>query len=65
MVKMVDATGAPALGGGFWFFHSPLTDVAYTITVTDTTTGAVRTYHNTSGSPGQLCGEADTSAFPP
>jgi hypothetical protein len=65
MVKMVDATGAPALGGGFWFFHAPLTDVAYTITVTDTRNGAVRTYHSTSGNPGQLCGEGDTSAFPP
>jgi hypothetical protein len=64
MVKMVDATGSPALGGDFWFFHSPLTDVQYTLTVTDQATLAVRTYTNTSGSPGQLCGAADTSAFP-
>lgn len=64
IVKMVDATGAPGLGGDFWFFHAPLTDVQYTITVTDLTTRAVRTYTNASASPGQLCGGVDTSAFP-
>ncbi len=64
-VKMVDATGSPALGGDFWFFHAPLTDVLYTITVTDQFTGAVKTYSNSSGSPGQLCGGVDTSAFVP
>ena len=64
LVKMVDATGSPALGGGFWFFHAPLTDVQYTLTVRDQRTGAVKTYSNGSASPGQLCGGADTSAFP-
>lgn len=64
IVKMVDATGAPALGGGFWFFHAALTDVQYTMTVMDQTTGAVRTYTNASSGPGQLCGGVDTSAFP-
>ena len=63
-VKMVDATGAPALGEGFWFFHAPLTDVQYRITVKDRRTGAMKTYSNSSASPGQLCGGADTSAFP-
>jgi hypothetical protein len=63
-VKMVDATGSPALGGDFWFFHAPLTDVQYTLTVEDRTTGAVKTYSNGSGSSGQLCGGVDTSAFP-
>jgi hypothetical protein len=65
MVKMVDATRSPALGGGFWVFHAPLTDVSYALTVTDTLKGATRTYTNHSGDSGQLCGEADTSAFPP
>ena len=65
VVKMVDATGSPALGDDFWFFHAPLTDVQYTITVKDQRTGAVKTYSNTSASPGQLCGAVDTSAFPP
>jgi hypothetical protein len=64
MVKMVDATGTPALGGDFWFFHAPLTDASYTITVIDQRTGAVKTYTDSPGSPGQLCGGVDTSAFP-
>lgn len=64
VVKMVDATGASSLGGGFWIFQAPLTDVQYTMTVTDQTTGAVRTYTNNPGGPGQLCGGVDTSAFP-
>ena len=64
-VKMVDATGSPALGGDFWFFHAPLTDVQYILTVEDRATGAVKTYSNGSGSPGQLCGGVDTSAFTP
>lgn len=63
-VKMVDATGTPELGGGFWFFHAPLTDVLYTLTVKDQITGAERTYSNGPSSSGQLCGGADTSAFP-
>ncbi len=64
VVKMVDATASPALGADFWFFHAPLTDTQYTLTVVDQTKGTVRTYSNTPGGPGQLCGGADTSAFP-
>ena len=63
-VKMVDASFNPALGGTFWFFHAPLTDVLYTLTVKDLTTGALRSYPSVSSpSPGQLCGAVDTSAF--
>jgi hypothetical protein len=60
-VKMTDGTALP--GRSFWVFHSGLTDVEYTLTVTDTVTGDVRTYRR--GAPGgaALCGEADTSAF--
>lgn len=65
IVKMVDATASSALGGTFWFFHSPLTDVEYTLTVTDQATGRVRTYTNSASVPGQLCGGADTDAFRP
>ena len=65
MVKMVDATGAPDVGGDFWFFQAPLTDVSYSITVTDQRIGAVRTYTSSSASPGQLCGGVDTNAFRP
>ncbi|MEO8190755.1 MAG: hypothetical protein ABI682_10485 [Acidobacteriota bacterium] len=64
-VKMLDATSSPALGGNFWFFHAPLTDVSYTLTVTDSVRGTSRTYSSSPGSPGQLCGGVDTSAFLP
>ncbi|HEX9669687.1 MAG TPA: hypothetical protein VGC93_09405, partial [Thermoanaerobaculia bacterium] len=57
VVKVLD--GRP-LNGKFWFFYGALSDVEYTLRVTDTTTGAVRTYHN---APGNLCGRADTAAF--
>jgi hypothetical protein len=66
VLKMADATGAPApFGGSFWVFHAPLTDVGYTLTITDQMRGTVRVYTNTPSSPGQLCGGVDTSAFPP
>jgi hypothetical protein len=63
-LKMVDATGAgPPFGGAFWFFYSSLTDVDYTLTVTDLQTGRVRTYGSAGSSA--FCGGADTNAFPP
>ncbi len=49
-----------ALGGKFWFFYGALSNVEYTLTVTDTETGAVKTYKNPSG---QFASVADTSAF--
>lgn len=64
MVKMVDATAAPPpFGGAFWFFYSSLTDVTYTLTVTDHVRSVVRTYES-AGSP-EFCGRGDTNAFPP
>lgn len=66
IVKMADATSSPPpFGGSFWFFHSPLTDVQYTLTVTDQVTGKARVYSNAPSLPGQLCGGADTNAFQP
>jgi hypothetical protein len=65
MVKMADATGIPSLGGTFWVFHSPLTDVQYTLTVTDSVKNVTRTYRNAASTAGQLCGGVDTSAFVP
>jgi hypothetical protein len=44
----------------FWVFYGALSDVAYTITVTDTATGAVKAYPNQAGN---LASVADTSAF--
>lgn len=57
VVKMLDGR---ALNGNYWFFYGALTDVAYEITVTDTTNGAVRTYRSDAG---EICGGADTAAF--
>jgi hypothetical protein len=41
-------------------FYGALSNVEYTITVTDTSTGKTRTYFNPSG---QLASVADTAAF--
>jgi len=41
MVKMLDGR---AVNSHYWFFYGAMTDVAYTLTVTDTQTGAVKTY---------------------
>ena len=60
VVKMVDATGSPSLGGGFWFFHAPLTDVDYEITVLDRARFRTWTYTSSKGGPEQLCGGVDT-----
>jgi hypothetical protein len=49
-----------ALNGKFWFFSGALSSVDYTLTVTDTQTGAVRVYHNPAG---RLASVADTGAF--
>jgi hypothetical protein len=57
VVKVIDGTG---LNGKYWFFYGALSDVGYTVRVTDTTTGAVRNYTNAFGN---VCGRADTSAF--
>jgi hypothetical protein len=57
LLKVLDGRG---LNGHFWIFYGALSDVAYTITVTDTTTGAMRTYTNPQG---HLASFADTSAF--
>jgi hypothetical protein len=58
VVKVLD--GRP-VNDHFWVFWGALTDVEYWLEVTDTTTGAVRRYHNPSGSAE---GGADTAAFP-
>lgn len=57
LIKVVDGR---AFNGKFWVFFGALSNVEYSITVTDTATGAVRTYFNPSGS---LASVADTSAF--
>jgi hypothetical protein len=57
VVKVLD--GRP-VNGRYWVFFGALSDVEYTITVTDTSTGAMRTYFNPQG---RLASVADTSAF--
>jgi hypothetical protein len=56
-VKVLDGR---ALNGHFWLFSAGMSDFRYTITVTDTATGAVKTYTNPSGHVGSF---ADTQAF--
>jgi photosystem II stability/assembly factor-like uncharacterized protein len=56
-VKMVD--GRP-VNGHFWIFYGGLTDVEYTLTVTDAVSGAVHTYEKPAGSS---CGGFDTTTF--
>jgi len=57
IVKVLDGR---AINGHFWVFYGGLSDVEYRITVTDTRSGATRTYHNP---PGEIRGAGDTSAF--
>ena len=54
---MLDGT---PINGKHWVFYGALSSVEYTLRVTDTATGAVRTYTNPSGN---LASIADTGAF--
>ena len=49
------------LTGKYWFLYGGLSDVEYTITLTDTVTGESVPYYNEAGS---LCGGIDTRALP-
>ncbi len=57
VLKVLDGR---SLNGKFWVFYGALSNVEYTLTVTDTQTGAVKTYTNPSG---RLASVADTGAF--
>jgi hypothetical protein len=57
-LKLLDGC---ALGGHFWFFAGGLTNVEVNLTVTDTHTGATRSYHNPLGTA--FAPIQDTSAF--
>jgi len=58
MIKVLDGGG---VNGHSWVFYGSLSNVEYTITVTDTSTGAAKTYHN---APFQFASKADVEAFP-
>ena len=57
VLKVLDGR---SVNGKYWVFFGSMTNVEFTLTVTDTQTGAVRTYVNPQG---QLASVADTSAF--
>ncbi|MEM6701666.1 MAG: hypothetical protein AAF690_03120 [Acidobacteriota bacterium] len=58
VIKVLDARG---VNGNYWVFFGALSDVRYTVTVTDTQTGSVRRYENPSGT---FASVGDTAAFP-
>jgi hypothetical protein len=58
VLKVLD--GRP-LNDQWWVFYGALSSVEYTVTVTDTVTGATRSYTNP---PGRLASVADVSALP-
>ncbi|HEX7184751.1 MAG TPA: hypothetical protein VF756_29655, partial [Thermoanaerobaculia bacterium] len=46
--------------GKYWFFYGALSNVEYTVTVTDTQTGRIKTYTNPRG---RFASVGDTQAF--
>lgn len=58
MVKVLDGT---SVNGHHWVFYGGITDLEYDLEVTDLASGETRTYHHAAG---DLCGGADTRAFP-
>ena len=56
-IKVLDGR---VLNGKFWVFYGALSNVEYTITVTDTQTGSVKEYRNPAGQFGSV---GDTEAF--
>jgi hypothetical protein len=58
-IKVLD--GRP-INNKWWVFYASLTDVEFTLTVTDTQTGAVKTYTNALGHPANAV--TDATAFP-
>ncbi|HEY0139545.1 MAG TPA: hypothetical protein VGF48_01545 [Thermoanaerobaculia bacterium] len=58
LVKVLDACG---LNQKYWFFGAATTDVEYTITVTDSKNGQVKTYYHGPGTPAPAI--TDTGAF--
>jgi hypothetical protein len=59
-----NADGTPKVidyGDRIDFFYGTLSDLEYTLTVTDTNTGQTKSYHNAAGN---YCGGLDGGAFP-
>lgn len=58
VLKALDGRG---INDHFWVFYGALSNVEYTVTVTDTTTGETLTYENPLG---EFASVGDTQAFP-
>ena len=58
-VKVLNGTG---VNGRYWFFYGGLTDLEYTLNVTEDATGLTKSYTKAAGS---ACGGFDTEAFTP
>lgn len=58
MAKILDGR---ALNGHWWFFFGALSNVEYSITLTDTSTGEQKIYRNPAG---RFASQGDTAAFP-
>ena len=58
VTKVIDGRDA---NGHFWFFYGGLSDLEYTIRVTDTVGGGESSYDNP---PGSICGSGDVRALP-
>ena len=59
IVKMVDAS---AIGQNYWVFYGTMTDLIFTLTVTENATGIAKTYVQNGAKPS---GQFDTSGFLP
>ncbi len=59
VIKVLDAR---SINEKYWVFFGALSSVEFDLTVTDTVTGAVKTYHNPLG---QFASVGDTGAFDP
>ena len=58
VVKVLDGT---AVNGHYWVFYGALSNVAYTLEVTDTTSGRAVSYANPSG---EFASAGDVEALP-
>jgi len=57
LVKVLDGT---SINDHYWLYHSAMTSLAYTLTVSDLTTGITKTYSKPAG---EFCGHGDTTTF--
>jgi hypothetical protein len=58
---MVKVLNGGEINAHYWVFYGSLSNVEYTLTITDMSTGTAKTYHN---APLQLASKSDIEAFP-